>query len=218
MVAKRKYTFKSANHACKLKCEQCLAKTRGGKRCKRASCYDEACFQHMKSEKNVVIKTSTIPNAGMGLFATWSPDLGNKADYIDRKKPIFKKDMDVCYYGGEVLTQEELNTRYPGEKLAPYAISVTISGKIFTVDAACIRGAGSMVNDSKTPNQNAKLVHRRVRTSEKDSNGIPMMNGAFQSPSGTWYTIVIQARKGIYHGDEIFASYGKDYWKANNNN
>lgn len=111
---------------------------------------------HQEKEQ-LEVKTSTIPNAGRGLFA----------------KQTFKYGDHIVDYTGEVLTKEQLDARY-GEGLAPYALELK---KGLYVDAAneSLSSLGRFANDVRgtkkktnarfsysSKKQTARLVATRI--------------------------------------------------------
>jgi len=137
------------------------------------------CDAHLTEHVGVVIRESNIPGCGLGLFASRS----------------FSRGERIASYGGEVISSQELATRYSkmidaetGEYLvvtAPYALG--IHGSDNTRDGARIRGAGSYVNATLGTGRrpNSPLGNRYVRASRK-----------------------------INAGEEILCSYGAEYWKC----
>jgi len=81
---------------------------------------------------HVDIRPSTIPGAGLGLFAL---------------KEFNNGDL-VVPYKGEILTKEQMDERY-GDGLAPYALQIN---KNTYVDSACERGTGSFINTNPKKN------------------------------------------------------------------
>jgi hypothetical protein len=92
----------------------------------------------------LVVRQSTIPGAGKGLFATRE----------------FKKRSTIGRYLGELLSTEEHNRRYGGsdQDHAPYSLQTTNSaGRV--VSAECLRGIMSMANGTRYLRQaNARFV------------------------------------------------------------
>src|SRR3990172_4537007 len=110
-----------------LECAKCIGTTRAGEPCKRRTCqYLPTCFQHSKSIFGVIVKESTIPNAGKGLFAA---------------KEFEPNDL-IVDYGGEVLTKREIDKRYGSNEndVAPYVYDAT---KNKFVDSCCKRSLGA---------------------------------------------------------------------------
>jgi hypothetical protein len=74
---------------------QCSAKARTGERCRRRTLRSGLCHFHLQRDQNLRIKQSTIPNAGLGLFA------GNK--------PITRNQVVVPYTGQYSSTEANGN-------------------------------------------------------------------------------------------------------------
>lgn len=130
------------------------------------------------------IRKSTIPEAGLGLFA-YNPKL-------EDNDIVFRKDDYIGPYHGEVITEEEMVKRYQKTQEdivvnCPYLIC-TSDGTL--VDGAIIRGPIIYANDGKE---------------KKKCNAI------FIDEGGKVHAI---ATKTIRQNEEIFIHYGKDYWKG----
>ena len=89
-------------------CDRCTGTTKAGNRCKNRTCRSGLCWQHLKKVKNLRIKPSQIPNAGLGLWTT----------------KRFKANEKVDVYSGEELTRAQLDARYPGAEPAVYTICI----------------------------------------------------------------------------------------------
>jgi SET domain-containing protein len=100
-------------------------------------------------------------------------------------KDFKRKDL-IAKYEGEVLTKAQTNTRYGNtqQDLAPYGIQAS-KNKI--IDASCKRGVASYAN-SKPNHQNATF-------------------SVYQG-----HEVRLIASKNIKKGDEVFVSYGRDYF------
>jgi hypothetical protein len=145
----------------------------------------------LKSNYNVVINVSRIPNSGLGLFCNTSSDIGAK-ERKDRAKPIFKKGDFICPYGGHELKQSTLDRLYDYihdgkevENTGPYAIQSERDH--YAIDATCFRQAGAYANDGV---QSGKTTNAEIH------------------PDGLY------ALRNIYRGDEIYLNYGAAYWSA----
>ena len=72
---------------------RCIGHCRNGRRCSRRSVIGcPYCYQHLKSDRHLRIKPSTIHNAGKGLFAEDSTQAPNAI--------IFRRDDDIIEYIG----------------------------------------------------------------------------------------------------------------------
>lgn len=168
------------NWSCHLQCDRCQFRKPNGEQCKNRVCFGSpVCWIHNRKNYGVQIKNSTIEGAGKGLFAT---------------KNIRFRDW-ICPVGGEQLQENCIDQRYPGDDLAPYAVTRGSDGVVF--DAACVRGIGSMSNALFTPAGNPR--NRKFHNSKMAEN--PNDNNAL------W----IQATKNIASGEEIFTFYGDEY-------
>ena len=85
-------------------CSRCVANTKSGARCKNRTCKSQLCWAHLKRDKGLRIKPSTVP-LGQGLFAS-------------RK---IKKNAKITEYSGEALTRAQVNAKY-GDKTAEYTL------------------------------------------------------------------------------------------------
>lgn len=131
--------------ACDLISEQCSAIKTDGQRCKcRTLMSTPFCHIHLKSIKHLVVKPSTIPQAGKGLFVCAAKQEPNAI--------IFRKGDTIVEYGGELLDYDETERRY-GSKTAPYTLKIK---EDVYLDAACRRSIGSICNSNQGHN-NARL-------------------------------------------------------------
>lgn len=174
-----KYKSASSAFSCKLQCVRCCAKKTNGQRCTKTTCIGTPmCWIHLLSTKKLRIKSSPIPGAGKGLFAQSRRDNPNAV--------IFARGAPIVAYGGETLTQHELNARYGKNDTAPYAYQLDGTRNVAYENAACQRGVASLANHASGSRANAEL-HTRGRK-------------AF-----------IRAKKNIMNGDEILLDYGDQY-------
>ncbi len=170
---------------CDLKCTRCTAKSASGRQCKNRVCIGvSVCHAHRKKTAQLVVKQSTIPNAGKGLFAFGPAD-----------KVIFKKNAVIGKYSGELISREQYQQRYGADGMGPYTLetrrSEHASGMIF-VDSACKRGLMSMANGLKNRSQS---------------------NAKFSSVLKADGTVTVRATKNIKGGQEIKLYYGPGYFK-----
>ena len=80
------------------------------------------------------MKTSTIPDAGDGLFA--------RRGSVDDRTIVFKSGDVICQYNGEIISQQTLEERY-GDNTAPYGVELRAGRK---EDGALARGVGTLIN------------------------------------------------------------------------
>jgi len=110
------------------------------------------CWIHRKSTEHLIIKDSTIPHAGKGLFAC-NPSIPDN-DIIFRNGDI------ICEYDGDIITEHILNMRYHSYT-APYGTS--LNNHMYE-DGALHRGIGNFANHSTQPN--ARLSIKRNNTAQ----------------------------------------------------
>ena len=136
----------------------------------------EYCAKHLKQICNLEINKSKMLNIGVGLFAKQN---------VNKNRIVFKKGQMILKYNGELLNENEYQTRYKDIKAdGPYAIFLNNS---HTIDSACWRGTASLINHKrKKDGANAEFV--------KKSNGV-----------------FVLAFKDVYEGEELFADYGAGY-------
>jgi len=130
----------------KLQSKQCEDSTKNNKRCKHYCVIGSPyCYVHLMYKHSLRIKESTIPEAGLGLFAI---------DALDSKSNdiIFKKGKTIVKYSGEIIDKDELISRY-SNKTAPYTIQVS---KNRYEDGSVVRGVGSLANTK--PNHNNATI------------------------------------------------------------
>ena len=134
------------------------------------------CFQHLMMKKKLRIKQSTLGDF-QGLFCQ------------DKLKPtdnniLFRAGDVITQYIGERLNRDELDQRY-SDKTGPYAALLNDKGD--TIDAALMRGVGSLSNHGNTAkNRNAMLEIRGQN-------------------------VYLKATKNIRNGSEILCNYGTSY-------
>ena len=150
---------------------RCQASKPDGTQCKNRTVIGAAiCWVHLLRKHNLAIRDSQY---GKGLYA-----VDTKVNAQLQPKPIvFKKGAKVIEYLGEEVKAAVLEDRY-GSKTAPYAMA---KHKGLYVDAALLRGVGSLANHSPKPNCRAGLTNRN--------------------------TITITAYKNIRHGEEVTLNY-----------
>ncbi|CAH6421068.1 Hypothetical protein UVM_LOCUS334 [uncultured virus] len=163
------------------------------------------CRRHTAQQFRVLVARSReAGDSGYGLFAH-DPSVArlsgdrsvrrSSSPPLSPRAPLFRRGCLICPYGGELVDGEELIRRYAPTALAattpftaPYAILDRDAGLM--VDAALVRGPGAYCNDAR----DASRVNVRFTT---DGCG----------------TFGIAAACDIWHGDELLADYGEDYWR-----
>jgi hypothetical protein len=154
--------------------------------------FKSMCPLHLVEQYHVQVRTSSIPNAGLGVFVDDGTSQSFPLSIISSKTPsrrrkiIFKKGDQICDYGGEILSTNQLDEMYGHQGItAPYAVSISPRRNL---DAATHRGVGAFINHDKT-RENCFLESNAQR-------GI----------------CTIVASKTLYNGDELFLDYGDEYW------
>jgi hypothetical protein len=183
-------TFKHTNthtnrrFQCRLQCGQCTAQTAQGARCRRRVCEGtDTCWTHRKRDLGLRVARSSIAGAGRGVFAT-------------RRLPA---NTIIARYDGQKLTDAQLDARYGTDAdngHAPYGLQVTQQGQHVgkTVDAACMRSLGSLINGSRT----------------RGTSNVRYSNRANADGSINIYT----RKRAILPGTELLSWYGTGYWAS----
>lgn len=179
--------------ACDLRCRQCEAPARDGSRCKRTVCiWMPFCWQHAQRLLGVRVAPSRVLANSNGLFATRA----------------FAKGEMVAPYGGDVLTEADVKSRYGS---GPYAIGPYLLSR---VDSACNRYIASAANGGFGTVDRA-LVNIVYFPTAHQYHGPPKREGTVYQGRRLsrdnlgikWWTF---ASRDIAAGDEIVASYSDD--------
>lgn len=135
---------------------------------------------------NVYVKKSTIPSAGNGLFA----------------KRNFKKGEVVCRYEGPLLTPQEAAQKNPLD--GSYLLQCDFNwDSRFGNDDEFIR-----VIDAS----NQKSCYGRYCNDDIFSNGMVSPGDCLYMKNENWGILELNAKRKIAKNEEIFFSYGVDYW------
>ena len=86
-------------------CDRCQAQTKSGNQCRNRTCKSDRCWQHLKRDDGLRIKSSQVPGGGMGLWTT------------RRYKPNEK----IGRYTGERVTRAQVEQRY-GSQTGQYVL------------------------------------------------------------------------------------------------
>lgn len=163
------FTFRAPDKLpfrCRVQCRQCTARATGGRRCRRrVAIAGPLCCVHRAKRLGLAVRAS--PLGGRGLFAL---------------RP-FQPGATVCEYTGERVDDRTLERRY-GRWTAPYALRPS---RGLAIDAACLRGVGSLANHA--PAREANAAYR-------------------EGPPGR---VFIVATRPIPPGTEILVDYGREY-------
>lgn len=165
---------------CRLACGQCVQIKANGQQCQNRVCLGfPICWIHTKQVYGVKTGPSTIPNAEKGLFATRFHPSGSF----------------IVPYVGEIINQQCLDLRYPGNATAPYT-SRDANGLNY-VDSACMRGTGSRANGIFNP--------RTGRSRPRNQHNADIQWNP--ADNELW----LRAFRDIRSGDEIMVYYGNSY-------
>ena len=77
--------------------QRCTATTRTGAHCKQRTAKGQYCWNHLRSESGLRIKQSSIPNAGLGLYAARDLPAGTRIDYTG-DRVLLRTDKDGGAY------------------------------------------------------------------------------------------------------------------------
>ena len=156
--------------------------------CKRRTVIGSGiCWQHLRSQKKLRIKKSTVfingASIGQGLFAV---------DTGDPEEVVFHKDENIVQYDGEIINEFEREDRY-GDGTGPYAIGGSIHDEFEDIDTPIIDSAfyrcvAALANHKEDPGANAIYMF------DEDTHI-------------QW----VQALRDIKSGEEIFCDYGPEY-------
>jgi len=163
-------------------CDRCSARTKRGQRCKNRTCKTfPKCYQHLKSEDKLIVKNSTIPNAGLGLFA------------VD----TIPKDSFVAYYTGDVLDDDLKQERYPGGQRRPFYVLKGRDNEWIDARSTATH-VGRYINHKPFQNANTKFSFGPLQW-----NGQPQPWGKILASKN------IKGTKN--DPKELFVSYGRGY-------
>ena len=150
-------TNTNSSWSCPIHCDRCEFILPNEVQCRNRVCFGSPlCWIHNAKKYKVKANTSTIPNAGKGLFATED----------------FKKEAWICPMIGENISMACVEKRYPGTMTAPYTEEVRRNK---AVDCACSRGIGSTANAHFLPNGKVRgrSFHNAITRYRRVGEGIP---------------------------------------------
>lgn len=179
-------TFKTPYFQCRLQCGQCTHIKNDGTRCRNRVCVGyPTCWIHNKIMYGVKVRDSQEIPGIKGLFATKD----------------FQRDDWICPLNGELIDLGCLNARYPGDRVAPYAVDFVEEGDPLYIDSACERGIGSM--------SNARFF---ADGTIKDQGS---HNSKITEPQPGSGQLWLRATKNIRRNTEIFTWYGAGGYNIN---
>ena len=78
--------------------QRCTAKTKRGEHCRQRTAKGQFCWCHLSSERGLRIKPSTVPGAGLGLFASKALPVDHNIDYTGDRVPIESERDGGAYF------------------------------------------------------------------------------------------------------------------------
>ena len=106
----------------------------------------EYCSTHLRPYMQLRVGKSTLPNAGLGLFAAKRKEATSDV--------VFKREEKIAQYDGELISTEEGDRRYDLET-GPYLMETGL--KQWRRDAACKRCVASIANGKAKTYANARI-------------------------------------------------------------
>eukprot|EP00741_Cyanophora_paradoxa_P001585 tig00000492_g1536.t1 len=199
---------------------QCQAGVHEGsyedEQCRTLACLTwPMCERHMREICRLEVRTSTIPGAGMGLFAVGDPSEvvfgpGRPGRHPRTGEPLPGEPGLVCFMEGELLTQAQFDRRYPMTATAPYALEVPPSS---ILDQIYLRGVGGYANDCGVSFGDGRVAFRRGYPTPEGARTCSKLghNAYFDCSNESPRLLAIRDIRG---GDEVFVAYGREYWKG----
>lgn len=202
---------------------QCQARTARGarSRCRRTTDVDYTmCNAHLMSRRNLLVAASRIEGANLGLFAV-APERFRRLGLDDRGAPVrddnkvvFRRGDRIggrgCAFRGELITDDEMNERYPYPNGGDYVVQGPESddSERFYFDEFAARTVLSYSNDGV--NLKHPLLARNSKKGRYDETWPHRINASAyaddEDPNAATY---LQACEDIRHGDEILWSYAE---------
>lgn len=183
-----------------------VANGRGGSS-KKEPKLEEVRAQLATVGKGVEIRTSTIPNAGRGLFA----------------KRAFRRGEPITEYYGEIIDWQEANARR-GEgqdsHVAGHICGYNAIDALFLPNGQRIRaperelvghGGGGYANDSREPNAMLSFADSEYNREVSAKMANPNYFGPRLRRDPRQRVTYLVATQDIAEDDEIFINYGRDY-------
>jgi hypothetical protein len=170
-----------------------------GRRCRRNTCITlPVCWQHLKSDYKLRIGRTTLRDQQgrrlhfLGLFACDDSQPSNAT--------VFDIGDAIVPYVGEVINAATLESRYPGEEVAPYVDKIHRNK---FVDAGPMRGVGSIANMCEP-----SLAFKPDGVTPMCTNNVFMNTRGIGQHSFPF----LEAARPIKNGDEIFNDYDTAYF------
>ena len=167
-------------------CSRCIAITKKGTRCSLNTCaVGPKCWMHTLADENLRVKQSHIKEAGKGLYAQkgFRLNKSNKSNEV-----VFKKGATIGPYTGKILSAEQVKRLLKSKRT--YILQENPNRFI----------------DAVKTNSGATRYANDCRASNKAKGQCKGNNAKFSNAK-------VKATKNIKNSEEIFVSYGADYWK-----
>lgn len=146
------------------------------------------CREHLKSEMGLVVKKSTIPDAGNGLFWVGIPG----KDYI-------KKGQEVAKYSSPAIqTVEEFHKRYEG-KVAEHGLRLS--------DRTSKQRRKIVLDSVDVMNFPGRYINHRSRPNAR------FVDNFKWDPDSERFVSTIRATRPIRKNQEVFINYGELFWE-----
>lgn len=211
----------------------CGAPTRGGGTCKiKTTTTYPCCWIHSRvgsrsgtrcagariqtpgpDKVSLRVKPSRIAAAGRGLYV----DAAASGVGAAARKAVFKAGQTIARYTGKILTQKQLDKRYPGDELAPYAIRAgKVNGRRVYIDGRSWKSSvARYANDGcASPSPSARARGATGYGKQRSVNGVPVhcarTNAWLKGKKGKVWLVAL---KDLRDGDEIYTEYGEQYWR-----
>jgi hypothetical protein len=109
--------------------QQCQGKKKDGLPCRNRTTADGLCWIHSQVEESVRVKNSKIRGAGKGLFASiWDYTSKGRTKPEYKGAVVFQEGDHICSYDGEILSDDELEERYPRDTIGQYVYTTQDGG------------------------------------------------------------------------------------------
>ena len=173
-------------------CDRCHANTATGGRCRRRTCVNgRYCWQHLMRDHHLRVRASNIPGGGKGLFAQRTARAAR-----NNNGPVFRSEDTIGEYTGDRLNAAQLQQRYPGNTLGAYVVSASANNNI----------------DARSTQTNVVRYANHCRPRNQRAGHCRHNNARFVANQRTG-RVRVAATRNINQGDEIYVSYGREYWR-----
>ena len=154
--------------------------------CEELTEIGDLCHQHAIDLLGLTVKTSSLENAGLGLFTTRAR---RKGDYI-------------CPYLGRIVSSTDF-------EMAPDEYSVEIDRERVLTARYSSDGFGRYANDRRSNAVNNCLLLTEATYTRVHAPPGMRRRGRASSEA----VICLVAKRNIEAGAELFVSYGREYWE-----